>query len=140
MPKPVIDRSEEMIEKRVRPFGGRSIPHSNTFGITKESYKGFVTGMQIFYIVFGEWTKNDILFLLENKTNPICPKGDGQTAVFCPHEREGELVEILKIKYKKLTFGETKSGNPYIAVDEMRHILFTEPNKEDGWHFLMHYK
>lgn len=51
-------------------------------------------------IIFGEWEKDEISFLLENKKNAISAinsKNNSSTAVYCPKERLDELVEILKV-------------------------------------------
>lgn len=115
------DRSEEMLIERARgPFGGRALP---TFGMTEDDWQGFYSAVDLTSIIFGKWTKAEVLFLLENKKNAINPKGDSITVLYCPNERRDEIIQILQEKFAKLTFGETKKGQPYIAVDNERHVL-----------------
>lgn len=105
-------------------------------------------GIIISRIVFGEWAKEDIIFLLENKRNAINQGEDSCTSVLCPDNRKEELVQILKDKFgdravsKTVTIeGKTKS---YISVDNGRHVLVLkdEGGAYDGpdAHFVMHRK
>lgn len=97
----------------------------------------FYKGVEQRAIIFGEWEKEEILFLLENKRNAINnSSGCDTTTVYCPKKRRDELVEILKEKFGMLTFGEGNSGKTYIAVDNINHVLLIE---DDGnAHFVMH--
>lgn len=133
--------------KRISMFGGY-LPYGNCFTGPTEKDLDFYRGVSFRAIIFGEWEKDEILFLLENKENAIRainPRGD-TTVVYCPQERLDELVEILKEKFGKLTFGEINNfrsefnGCSFIAVDNEGHILIFEHNREDGGHFVMHCK
>ena len=134
------DRSEEMLRERVMimTFGGRSLPCSETFGLTEKRWEEFSVITDLVSIVFGKWTKEELLFLLENKKNAINPMGDSSTVVYCPKERRDELVGILIEKFGKLIFGEKDNGRTYIAADNERYILFIDD--EGGGDFLMHCK
>lgn len=133
----VKDRSEEMLRQRaIGPFGGRALPCSNTFGLTEERWQGFLSTMNLVSVIFGSLTKAEVLFLLENKKNAINPKGDSITALYCPNERRDEIIQILQEKFGKLTFGETRKGLPYIAVDNEKHVLIMG---DEGSDLVMHW-
>lgn len=134
----VKDRSEEMLIQRARGlFGGRSIlcSESGLFGSTEEDWQRFSSSRDLTAIIFGQWTKTEVLFLLKNKRNAIRPEGDSITALYCPNERRDEIIQILREEFGKLTFGGGESGRPYISVDNMTHILFIG---EEACDFLMH--
>lgn len=117
---------------------GYRLPYGNSFtGATAEGLD-FYGGVELRAIIFGEWEKDEILFLLENKKNAISAiNSEGDTTnVYCPKERRDELVEILKEKFGMLTFGEENSGKTYIAVDNMNHVLLIEDS--GNAHLIMH--
>lgn len=122
-------------------------------GLDESLYRNFrgefecsVEGFNLNAVIGGYWTDDELLFILENKVNAISPRGLLSTSVFCPNKRKDELLQILKKKFGKLTFGETDSKQTYIAVDGMRHCLFLEDesgyimSKEGGHRFVMHLK
>lgn len=133
----IKDRSAEMLRIRSRgPFGGRALPCSNAFGPTEEDWRGFFGITDLTAVIFGKWTKKEVLFLLKNKKNAICPKGDSITALYCPSERRDEIIRILQEEFGKLTYGEREGGQPYIAVDNEKHVLFVDD--DGGCHLIMH--
>lgn len=131
------DRSEEMLIRRSRGvFGGRSLPCNNVFGPNEGDWRGFFSAMDLGSIIFGAWTKEEVLFLLKNRENAISLKGSS-AVIYCPNERRGEIIQILEEEFGKLTVGEMESGQPYIAVDNNKHVLIID---DDGCHLMMHLK
>lgn len=122
------NRSEEMTRQRARgPFGGRSLPTSNTFGPTEKDLGRFLNTWGLLSISCGYWTKDEVLFLLRNKKNKLnllIKSGRKETMVSCPSERRDELIQILQEEFGSLTFGEDDNLR-YIAVGNVKgvHVL-----------------
>ena len=137
----VRDRSEEMLQQRARGAfrGSLSFPSGNT-GVSRNEVRMCFRVWDIVAIQCGKWTKEEVLLLLKNKRNAICPKGDSFTALHCPSERRDELIQILKEEFGKLIFFEGERGR-YIAVRDKNHRLHFLLVRDDGeCDFFMHYE
>lgn len=135
----VKDRSDEMLKQRARGlFSDRPLPCSNTFGPSEGDWQGFFRVMDLSSIIFGKWTKKEVLFLLKNKKNAISPKGDKPTVLYCPSERRDELIEILQEEFGTLVFGEI-DGWRFIAVRDNEEIHVLHVHDDGNCDFLMHY-
>lgn len=137
----VKDRSAEMIRQRSEyAFGGPLSFPSGTMGVSKNEVTMCFRVWDIVAIQCGKWTKEEVLFLLKNKRNAICPKGDSSTVLDCPSERRDELVQILKEEFGTLIFFEGENGR-YIAVRDKNHSLHFLLVKDDGeCDFFMHFE
>ncbi len=136
------DMSAEMLRQRSKgPFGDRPLPCSKSgmFGPTKEEWRGLYRTMDLIAVMIGKWTKEEVLFLLKNKKNAICPKGDALTVLYCPSERRDELIQILHEEFGMLLFGGDDERR-FIAVRGNGGIHILRVHDDGNCDFLMHYR
>ena len=137
----VKDRSVEMVRQRSEyAFGGPISFPSGGMGVSKKEVRACFRVWDIVAIQCGKWTKEEVLLLLKNKWNAICPKGDGPTVLHCPIERRDELFQIIEEEPGRRIFDEDREGRPYLVIGnkEKHHVLHMD--HDGSCDLLMHYE